>query len=148
MITTLLSAHFSLQELTVTETGLDNTPNAAQTGLLRTLAQFLEKVRILLHNKPVSVDSAFRSAAVNADVGGVPDSAHALCFAADIVCPGYGTPYDVAKTLDKAMAVGALDVDQLIYEQTWVHISRDPQLRGQRLTLTGPDTYIDGIVGP
>jgi hypothetical protein len=140
-----LSEHFSLEELTHTDTGLDNTPDAAMVERLTTLAEFLEKVRALLGNNPITVDSAFRSPAVNAAVGGVPNSAHALGYAADILCPGFGSPYDVCIALSKAMDEGKLDFDQLIQEGTWTHISRDPQLRGQRLTLTGPGTYEEGI---
>ena len=144
-----LTEHFSLAELTVTDTGLDNTPDAAQTDLLKTLAEFLEKVRTILGNNPVTINSAFRSAAVNAAVGGVSDSAHALAYAADIECPAFGSPWDVANALSKAQEEGKLDFDQLIYEQTWTHVSRDPQLREQRLTFVPADnSYLDGLVGP
>ncbi len=140
-----LSPHFSLAELTVTDTGLDNTPNAEEVALLTTLAAFLEKIRVILGNNPILVDSAFRSAAVNAAVGGVPDSAHRLAFAADIRCPDFGSPYDVAVAISKAQEAGHIDFDQLIYEVTWVHCSRDPQLREQRLTHNADGSYSDGL---
>jgi hypothetical protein len=73
-----LTEHFSLAELTTTSTGLDNTPDADQEARLQTLAEFMEKVRAILGNNAVTVDSAFRSEAVNAAVGGVSNSAHAL----------------------------------------------------------------------
>jgi zinc D-Ala-D-Ala carboxypeptidase len=143
-----LTEHFSLSELTTTSTGFDNTPNAEQTTLLKTLAIFLEKVRAILGNAPIFIDSAFRSAAVNEAVGGVSDSAHALAFAADIRHATM-TPWEVAKALSKAQEDGKIDFDQLIYEQEWVHVSRDPQLRGQRLTHVPADgSYLDGLVGP
>ena len=141
---TQLSTHFSLEELTVTDTGLDNTPNAEEEARLSTLATFMEKVRTILGNHPITVNSAFRSEAVNEAVGGVPDSAHRLAYACDFTCPGFGPPLDIAERLDAAQRNGAIDFDQLIYEGTWVHISRDPQLREQRLTHTG-DGYTDGI---
>ncbi len=143
-----LSPHFSLTELTVTDTGLDNTPDAMMEATLVTLAVFLEKVRAVLGSNPVLVDSAYRSPAVNAADGGVSDSAHLLGYAADITCPAFGTPFEVAQALDRADQVGTIRFDQLIYEQTWVHISRDPQLRGDRLTLIGEGSYTSGIVGP
>lgn len=141
-----LTPHFTLAELTVTETGLDNTPDETQIQLLLTLAEFLEKVRVVLSNHPITVNSAFRSAEVNAAVGGVADSAHALCFAADITCEGYGTVYEVALAISLAQSAGKLEFDQLIYEQTWVHVSRDPQLRKERLTLASVDNYVAGLV--
>ena len=141
---TQLSTHFSLEELTVTDTGLDNTPDAEEEARLSTLAAFMEKVRTILGNQPITVNSAFRSEAVNEAVGGVPDSAHRLAYACDFTCPGFGPPLDIAERLDQAQKSGAIDFDQLIYEVTWVHISRDPQLREQRLTHVG-DGYVDGI---
>jgi hypothetical protein len=139
-----LSPHFTLEELTTTGTGLDNTPNAAETEVLRTLAQFLEKVRAVLNDQTIHINSAFRSARVNDAVGGVPNSAHRLGFAADLVCPKFGTPYEICLALDAAEKAGRIKFDQLIQEGTWVHISRDPKLRGQRLTLSGSG-YLDGI---
>ena len=141
---TQLSTHFSLEELTVTDTGLDNTPNAEEEARLSTLATFMEKVRTILGNHPITVNSAFRSEAVNEAVGGVPDSAHRLAYACDFTCPGFGSPLMIAERLDAAQRNGAIDFDQLIYEVTWVHISRDPQLREERLTHVG-DGYVDGI---
>lgn len=143
-----LSEHFALEELTVTSTGYDNTPDAAQIELLTTLAEFLEKVRVVLGNNPILIDSAFRSAAVNAAVGGVSDSAHPECYAADIRCPAFGSIFAVALAISKAQTEGKLAFDQLIYEQTWVHVSRDPQLRAMRLTLNSSGGYDSGLIGP
>lgn len=138
--------HFALSELIVTETGLDNIPDFAAVARLRTLAVFLEKVRTMLGGHPILINSAYRSPAVNAAVGGVPTSAHALGYACDFTCPSYGTPYQVAVALDIADQHGRIAFDQLIYEQTWVHVSREPRLRHERLTLTPEGTYVDGIV--
>ena len=140
-----LSPHFTLAELTTTSTGLANTPTAAETEVLRTLAAFMEKVRTALNGRSIHVNSAFRSASVNAAVGGVPNSAHRLGFACDFVCPEFGTPYEICIALDAAEKAGRIKFDQLIQEGTWVHISRDPKLRGQRLTLSGAGEYLAGI---
>jgi putative chitinase len=138
-----LSPHFSLAELTHTDTGIDNTPSQAEAVRLGTLAAFMEKVRTLLGSRPISVDSAFRSELVNRAVGGVPNSAHRLGYACDFNVDGM-TPYEVCKALDAAATGGHLAFDQLIQEGTWTHISRDPQLRFQRLTKVGSG-YEDGI---
>jgi zinc D-Ala-D-Ala carboxypeptidase len=149
---TQLTPSFTLEELTRTNVAADNTPNAQQKQLLTTLAQFLEKVRVILGNKPISINSAFRSHAVNVAVGGVDNSAHTLCFAADIECPAFGTPYQVALALDAAEKAGKIKFDQLIHERiisegsNWVHISRDPRLRGQRRTTFDRVNYPVGIL--
>lgn len=150
-----LTEHFSLFELTVTDTGLDNTPDAEMLPRLKTLAIFGEKVRAICDNKPITVNSAFRSPAVNEAVGGVSDSAHALAYAMDFTCAEFGTTFEVAKALDQAQIDGKIEFDQLIYEGTWVHISRDPREnddpagpRGMRLTHVEGDTYTSGLIGP
>lgn len=140
-----LSPHFTLSELTTTNTGLDNTPNDQEIDRLKMLALFMEKVRAILGNNPITVDSAFRSEAVNAAVGGVSNSAHRLGYACDFVCPAFGNPYQVCLAVSAAQTQGRIAFDQLIQESTWVHISRDPQLREQRLTKTGPGQYEEGI---
>lgn len=140
-----LSPHFSLEEFTTTDTGLPNVADPDEIERLRTLATFMEKVRALLGNNPIIVDSAFRSDAVNTFVGGVPNSAHRLAYACDFTCPKFGSPLMVAERLDQAQKSGAIAFDQLINEHAWVHISRDPQLREERLTMTGVNEYVSGI---
>jgi putative chitinase len=141
---TQLSPHFTLEELSVTNTGIDNSPTPAQMKVLKATAARLEEVRTLLGNKPITINSAFRNKAVNEAVGGVPNSAHALGHAVDFTCAGFGTPYEVCKKI----AGSKLKFDQLIHERrAWVHLSFDPaRNRRQLLTLpvTGND-YQDGI---
>ena len=141
---TQLSPHFTLEELTVTGTGIDNTPPAAMVPTLKALAAKLEEVRKLLGDKPISINSAYRNKAVNAAVGGVPTSAHALGFAVDFTCAGFGTPFEVCKKI----AASKLQFDQLIHERRdWIHLSVDPRNRRQLLTLpvSGND-YQSGIL--
>lgn len=140
-----LSEHFTLEEFTHTDTGLPNIADPDELARLKTLAIFMEKVRAILGNHPITVNSAFRSEEVNEAVGGVPDSAHRLAYACDFTCPGFGSPWMIAERLDTAMTQGAIDFDQLIQEGTWVHLSRDPQLRGERLTLLPDGSYENGI---
>src|SRR3982074_2682290 len=94
-----LSAHFTLEELTITNTGIANTANPTEKERLRSLAAFMEKVRTVLGNKSITVTSAFRNEAVNNAVGGVSNSAHRLGYACDFVCPSFGTPLDVGRAL-------------------------------------------------
>jgi zinc D-Ala-D-Ala carboxypeptidase len=122
----MLSAHFALDEMTISQTAtrldLDNTPDERQTDNLRRLCETLEQVRSVL-GKPITINSGFRSAAVNQAVGGVPTSEHCDGRAADIICPAYGNPYHVAV----AIANAGIEFNQLIIEYgRWVHISVPP----------------------
>lgn len=119
----MLSPHFSLAEMTVSQTaarrGIKNEPDAAQTENLRRLAQLLEQVRGVT-NQPLTVNSGFRSQQVNTLIGGVPTSEHCDGRAADIICPAYGNPYQLAKAIEAAN----IPFNQLILEYgQWVHIS-------------------------
>jgi zinc D-Ala-D-Ala carboxypeptidase len=115
-----LTEHFSLEELTATDhRTLDNTPNDSEIANLQRLAEFLELVKVALGNKPVMVNSAFRSKAVNDAVGSKDTSQHRLGCAADIRVPGM-TPDEVVK----AIIAAGLPYDQLIREfDRWTHIS-------------------------
>ncbi|PZU12103.1 MAG: peptidase M15 [Sphingobium sp.] len=137
---TNLTPHFTLAEMTVTTTGLANTPNKQQLANLTATAQAMEAVRAVL-SKPIRVTSGFRSAAVNRAVGGKPTSAHALGYAVDFVCPGFGDPM----TICKALVAAGIKFDQLIMEKnSWVHISFDPRMRGQVLSMWNGN-YTSGL---
>ena len=144
-----LSTNFSLAELTHTGTGLDNTPDSQHLAALKNLAAALERVRAEpLQGNPVSVNSAYRSAAVNAAVGGVPNSAHEQAHAADITCASFGSPYEVALAIKGWLEQNDIAFDQLIFERNiWVHYSPQNSQYGQRgefLTFDG-SVYTDGI---
>jgi putative chitinase len=144
-VPTQLSPHFTLEELTVTNTGLNNSPDATALARLKAVATKMEAVRTLLGGKAITINSAYRNPQVNAAVGGVSNSAHALGYAVDFTCASFGTPYDICKKI----AASPIQFDQLIHERrNWVHISFDSSRnRRQLLTLpvTGSD-YQSGIL--
>jgi putative chitinase len=115
-----LSEHFTFEELTHTDhRELDNTPNESETANLKRLAAFLEEVKTVLGGKPIMVNSAFRSKAVNDAVGSKDTSQHRVGCAADIRVPGM-TPDEVVK----AIIASPLSYDQIIREfDRWTHIS-------------------------
>ena len=115
-----MTPHFSLAELTRTDhRSLDNSPDAAALANLHRLAAFLEQVRTALGDRMVVINSAYRSAAVNAACGSRKNSQHTLGCAADIRVPGM-TPDAVVK----AVIASGLAYDQLIKEfDSWTHIS-------------------------
>ena len=133
-----LSPNFTLEELTASEVaqrkGLDNTPNATETANLVRTAELLEQVRSLL-NKPILVNSAFRSKPVNDSVGSKDTSQHRIGCAADIRVPGM-TPKQVVQ----ACIDGGIPFDQIIEEfGSWTHISvpntKEQQPRRQALII-------------
>ena len=76
--------NFALKELLTTSTGLPNCPETwEQIENLQRLAGFLQFVRNI-YGKPIIVNSAFRSKAVNEKAGGVKSSYHLKGLAADI----------------------------------------------------------------
>jgi len=115
-----VTPHFTLAELTVTDhRSLDNTPNAGEIENLRRLAKFLERVKDRLGGRPIMVNSAFRSKAVNDALGSKDTSQHRLGCAADIRVPGM-TPNDVVR----AVMASGLAYDQVIREfDRWTHLS-------------------------
>ena len=123
---TQLTPHFSLEELTFTEhREFSNEPNESETKNLERLAQFLEQIKELLGNKPIMVNSAFRSKQVNDAVGSKDSSQHRVGTAADLRVPGM-TPDEVVK----AIRASDLQYDQLIREfDSWTHISVPNEVR-------------------
>ena len=116
----LLSPHFSISELTRTDTGLPNTPEVEQgEDLVRLCDLVLEPMRALVG--PLRINSGYRSPAVNSAIGGAATSQHMRGQAADTV------PLQLALE-DAFQAVKASDIpyDQLIIEPTWIHISVAP----------------------
>lgn len=117
---TQLTEHFTLEELTHTDhRELNNEPNESEIENLKRLAEFLEQVKTTLGGKPVMVNSAFRSKAVNDAVGSKDTSQHRIGCAADIRIPGM-TPDEVVK----AVIASGIGYDQVIREfDRWTHIS-------------------------
>jgi len=116
----LLTPHFTLEELTHTDhREYDNAPNSSEINNLKRLAEMLEEVKTLLDNKPVMINSAFRSKAVNDAVGSKDTSQHRVGCAADIRVPGL-TPDQVVQAIKNS----PIQFDQLIREfDSWTHVS-------------------------
>jgi zinc D-Ala-D-Ala carboxypeptidase len=126
MPTTMLSEHFSLQEMIYSQTasrmGLDNTPTPEAHEHLYELAAVMETVRTLCGSNPVNITSGYRAPAVNTACGGSSTSAHMSGLAADFIIPAFGTPHEICLRLEPYLA--ELGVDQLIWEyQDWVHLA-------------------------
>jgi putative chitinase len=130
---TNLTPHFTLEELTHTDhRELDNTPTTSERCIidgkevmvnayenLPRLANFLEQLKVILNGKPIMVNSAFRSEAVNTAVGSKNTSDHRRGCAADIRVPGM-TPDEVTR----AIISSELPYQQVIREfDRWTHVA-------------------------
>ena len=115
-----MTPHFTLDELTHTDhRELDNTPNESEIANIQRLAEFLEQVKEVLGGKPIMVNSAFRSKAVNDAVGSKDTSQHRIGCAADIRVPSM-TPDQVVR----AIIASGIGYDQVIREfDRWTHVS-------------------------
>ena len=132
-----MTPHFSLAELTHTDhRSLDNTPNAAELANLKRLAEFLETVKTTLSGKPIMINSAFRSKAVNDAVGSKDTSQHRQGLAADFRVPGMAPDAVVRALLH-------LPYDQIIREyDAWTHISIADKPRRQALIIDKQGTRV------
>jgi zinc D-Ala-D-Ala carboxypeptidase len=140
---TRLSEHFTLEEFIVSSTadslGIANTPTPEHLENLKLTAAGFEKARAILGDCAIVITSGYRNPKVNAAVGGVPNSAHALGFAGDFRAAGFSA-LGAAQKLRDAQARGEIEFDQLILESSRriVHLSFDPaRRRNQVLTQAG-----------
>ncbi len=141
-----LTTNFDLSEFVTSQTaarlGIDNDPPPEVVENLYLLAMALEDVRERL-GAPIVISSGYRSPALNEAVGGAPNSAHVLGFAADITCPGFGRPLSVCRAI---ASMPNLRYDQIIHEfgtpagGGWCHLSIDPRGRMQTLTINRAGT--------
>lgn len=131
-----ISMFFTGREVTYSATAekfkLDNTPtNSHWKNVLETAAK-LDQVRELL-GVPFNVNSWYRGEQLNTKVGGSKTSDHCKGFAVDITTKTIPS-YELAHSLVRACETLGLSWDQIIFEQTWVHISFAPRSRCQKLT--------------
>ena len=145
-LTDKLSENFTYEELTRSDTavrlGVDNTPNEDEIQNLRRLAALLQEVKKAVGGKPVMINSAFRSKAVNDAVGSKDSSQHRLGCAADLRVPGM-RPREVVQ----ACIAAKVPFDQIILEfDSWTHISvpntPEMQPRGQALIIDKSGTRV------
>ena len=118
-----LSPHFSLEELTHSDTavrlGIDNTPTVEIIDNLTFLANELEYVRTILGH-PMLISSGFRSHVLNNHLGSKRTSSHTKGLAVDFICPSFGNPRSVCDAIVSAN----INYDQVILEyDRWVHLS-------------------------
>ena len=127
-----LSDHFTIGELTKTSAmGIDNTPSHAAVLNLKNLCEnWLEPLR-QRYNKPILINSGFRSEAVNKAIGGVKGSNHLTGCAVDIRVTGIEQAIRYACILLDIADESKRDYDELLIERSpkgtyWLHFAVRP----------------------
>lgn len=109
------------------------------------LVDVLEDIRASCGNKPISVNSGYRTAAYNAKIGGATNSYHMKGQAADITIAGVDT-LSICKAAEKALAARSMQGGIGRYVgQNFVHVdTRTTRSRFQQ-DKAGQSTYsVDG----
>lgn len=149
METIKLSKNFRLSEFAKSETaarmGLNNYPPKSVINNLKNLCETVLQPLRSHFGVPIVISSGYRCAALNAAVGGVPNSQHKFGEAADIHIPLMDVVLqDGKKHTDREIATRWLewirdntDFDQLILETSngmdfWIHVSCRPDHKRNR----------------
>lgn len=156
-----MTENFTLFELTRSETAarmhINNEPGTIPLLNLKNLCENILQPLRKVYGKPIIVNSGFRSAALNAAIGGARNSQHMLGQAADITAShtipksspaaanANGNGSDAAsynyrdenRYLYHLIIALKLPFDQLIDEKnySWIHVSFGPRNRRQILHL-------------
>ena len=134
-----LSEHFSLRELTKTNTGIDNVPDEEQVNNLKRVCQWLERLRSK-RNEPIIINSGYRSPQVNRAMGGAPNSNHLTGCAVDIHVSGMEQLIRYAAILLDISDERQEDFDELLLERSprgsyWLHFAVRPFGNRRRINL-------------
>ena len=142
-----LSKNFTLEEMTATSSHFPNVPSDEEIANLTELVQHVLQPLRDKFDKPIHVDSGYRSLAVNKEKGGSlkPISQHCKGEAADLITADNATIFHLIRFF--------FDYDQLIWEggnekqPLWVHVSyKTIGNRKQALKMVimdGKKTYIE-----
>jgi hypothetical protein len=150
-MTQFLSEHFTLEEATFSQlasrAGIDNTKMAPEVFIAaQRTALRMEKVRLILGNTSIHVNSWIRCLELNRLLGSKDTSQHIKGEAVDFIAPKFGSPLAICREI--VAHKDLIRFDQLILEHTWVHISfcsPNDIPRGQVLSLLKGGGYATGL---
>lgn len=154
-----LSTNFDLVEFTKSDyairNNIDNTPSTEGVTKLSNLCSHVLEIIRSHYNKPLKINSGYRSSALNKGIGGSESSQHCKCEAADIEIMGLDNR-ELALWIKQN-----IDFDQLILEfydpkekdpnSGWVHVSYVSCQKNRHSILTaykneqGHTKYKEGI---
>ena len=136
--------YFTIEELTRSTTaaslGADNTPPPEAVANLTALVDYvLDKIRERWE-RPIRVNSGYRSKAVNDAAGSKDTSQHRTGEAADITAGSQAENAKLFALIVSMRLAGEIEFDQLIDEKnfSWVHISYRRGGVNRRQTLKIP----------
>ena len=152
---TKLSEHFTLAELTKTNTKILNVPNEAQVENLKRVCEWLEHLRekssltpgpspkgegSRYKETPIIINSGYRSPQVNKAVGGAPNSNHLTGCAVDIHVTGMEQLIRYAAILLDISDERHEDFDELLLERSprgsyWLHFAVRPSGNRRKVRL-------------
>lgn len=130
-----LGKYFSQEELTHTNSGLVNAPGKTELANLRILVEKVLDPLRELYEKPITVNSGYRSPLVNKAIGGSKTSQHCKGQAADIT-GGDKEQNEIIFNL----ILENFEFDQLINEKdySWIHVSYSSNAnRNEKLRFDG-----------
>lgn len=128
---TPLSAHFTLEEATISQTaarlGIKNDPPPEIIENMKKAALGLELIRMELNSNAIHVSSWFRCPELNKAVGSKPTSSHLSGWAIDFVCPTYGDVDAVIRAIVRSKVPYQQVIREFVDDKTpgtgWVHIA-------------------------
>ena len=139
-----ISRNFSTEEFSASETaakyGIVNQISTTEQrdAIFALVRKVLQPLRDL-YQKPMKVNSGFRTPELNARVGGVATSQHCKGEAADIETGNHTESYRLARLAKTTPAIFK-EIDQMILYPTFVHFSH--RLKGkQRNQIIYNKTY-------
>ena len=140
-----LTEHFTLAEMAKTRIRYANIPNVGQIANLKRLCRWLEMLRDEWNKRygegddPIIINSAFRSAAVNKEVGGAPTSNHLTGCAADIHVDGMEQMLRYATILLDISDESGEPFDELLMERNgnrmWLHFAVRPEGNRRKIEI-------------
>ncbi|EMF80898.1 peptidase M15 [Leptospira weilii serovar Topaz str. LT2116] len=122
-----LSENFTLEQMTVTETGLENKPDDQAIESLKRLCETILEPLFEAVRLPISVSSGYRSPAVNRKIKGSVTSQHMRGEAVDFGIKGMSKQDICKKILELNLPFHQLINEGSSNGATWIHVSVAPK---------------------